>query len=78
MGKDVKTGRTKMTTGYIMNCIMFINIIQMWFYCVLLFQVVVNVIAEMVGSWRLALIFQTSHVISEVRDDVTIAFNVHL
>ena len=57
MGKDVKTGRTKITTGYIMNCIMFINIIQVWFYCVLLFQVVVNVIAEMVGSWQLALIF---------------------
>ena len=78
MGKDVKTGRTKMTTGYIMNCIMFINIIEMWFYCVLLLQVVVNVIAEMMGGWRLALIFQISHVISEVRDDITIAFNVHL
>ena len=29
-------------------------------------QVLLNVIADTVGSWWLALIFQTSHVISEV------------
>ena len=34
--------------------------------CVIIPQLVFNVIGEMVGSWWLALIFQTSHVISEV------------
>ena len=33
-------------------------------------KVVVNVSAKMVGSWWLALIFQTSYDVSEVSDDV--------
>ena len=33
-------------------------------------KVVVNVIAEMVGSWWMVLIFQTSHDVSEVSYDV--------
>ena len=57
-----------MTTGYEVQC--YIRTHMMYSCIFICDKVVVNVIAEMVGSWWLALIFQTSHVVSEVSGDV--------